>query len=209
MKNWNKTFIEIAEKFAEHSTCIKRKVGAVLVKNLRILATGYNGTPTGFVNCDEVFHHNSSEANLKGILYHRKKDHEDLSSCEIISHHEFSERYEIHAEQNCLSFAAKNGVSTNRCTLYVTTAPCVHCAKIIIASGISRVVYKEVYKNDFGLQLLKEAGIQVDCIENTSDNDENVWIRNDEIQSIEYEREGKKKSISKEEYDSFVKEREI
>ena len=55
MKDWDKTFIEIAEKFAEQSTCVKRKVGAVLVKDLRILSTGYNGTPSGFCNCNEVF----------------------------------------------------------------------------------------------------------------------------------------------------------
>lgn len=163
MKDWDKTFIEIAEKFAEHSTCVKRRVGAVLVKDLRILSTGYNGTPSGFCNCKDVFGNGPNEVATKAIFYkddfsnslNSKKSYKGY----YFTHHEFAERFEIHAEQNCIAFAAKNGVSTEECTLYVTTAPCVHCAKIIIASGIKKVVYNEIYKNDMGIQLLKEAGI--------------------------------------------------
>lgn len=165
MKDWDKTFIEIAEEFAEHSTCVKRKVGAVLVKDLRILSTGYNGTPSGFCNCKDVFGNGPNEVATKAIFY--KNDFSNSLNGRkpytgyYFTHHEFAERFEIHAEQNCIAFAAKNGVSTEDCTLYVTTAPCVHCAKIIIASGIKKVVYKEIYKNDFGIQLLKEANIEV------------------------------------------------
>lgn len=158
MKDWDKTFIEVAEEFAEHSTCVKRQVGAVLVKDLRILSTGYNGTPSGFCNCKDVFEDGPDKPSTKGIGYKKSR------SVYYFSHHEFAERFEIHAEQNCLSFAAKNGVSTDGCTLYVTTAPCVNCAKVIIASGIKKVVYKEIYKNDFGIQLLEEAGIEVFAI---------------------------------------------
>ena len=147
-KKWDLSFMEIASIFANHSSCVKRKVGAVLVKDLRILSTGYNGTPSGICNCDEVF---KNTADLKdGTLPNGIK----------ITHHEFAEQFEIHAEQNCLSFAAKNGVSTKDCTLYITTAPCVNCAKIIIASGIKEVVYNEIYKNDYGLKLLKAAKIK-------------------------------------------------
>lgn len=146
-KKWDLSFMEIASMFANHSSCVKRKVGAVLVKDLRILSTGYNGTPSGLCNCDEVF---KNTADLKdGILPNGIK----------ITHHDFAEQFEIHAEQNCLSFAAKNGVSTKDCTLYITTAPCVNCAKIIIASGIKKVIYNEIYKNDYGLKLLKAAKI--------------------------------------------------
>ena len=147
-KKWDLSFMEIASMFANHSSCVKRKVGAVLVKDLRILSTGYNGTPSGICNCDEVF---KNTADLKdGTLPNGIK----------ITHHEFAEQFEIHAEQNCLSFAAKNGVSTKDCTLYITTAPCVNCAKIIIASGIKEVIYNEIYKNDYGLKLLKAAKIK-------------------------------------------------
>lgn len=168
MKNWDKTFIEIAEKFAEQSTCVKRKVGAVLVKDLRILSTGYNGTPSGFCNCKDVFGNGPNEIATKAIFY--KSDFpSSLNSKKsfqgyYFTHHEFADRFEIHAEQNCIAFAAKNGVSTEDCTLYITTAPCVNCAKIIIASGVKKVVYKEIYKNDFGIQLLNEAGIPCEII---------------------------------------------
>lgn len=144
MKDWNKTFLHIAETFAKQSTCIKRQVGAVLVKDLRILSTGYNGTPAGFINCCDAF------TNEFGYLNGLK-----------MTHHEFADMYEIHAEQNCLAFAAKNGISCKDTTLYVTTEPCVNCAKVIIASGVVKVVYRETYKNDLGLNLLKAAGVEV------------------------------------------------
>lgn len=144
MNDWNNTFLHIAETFAKQSTCVKRQVGAVLVKDLRILSTGYNGTPTGFVNCCDVF--TSEFGCLNGLK---------------MTHHEFADMYEIHAEQNCLSFAAKNGISCKDTTLYVTTAPCVNCAKVIIASGVTKVVYKDSYKNNLGLNLLKVAKVEV------------------------------------------------
>lgn len=166
--DWNKTFIEIAEKFAEHSTCVKRKVGAVLVKDLRILSTGYNGTPSGFCNCCDVFGNGPKEIATKAIFYkndfpnslNSKKSYEG----HYFTHHEFSEKYEIHAEQNCLAIAAKNGISTNGCELYITTAPCAQCAKLIIASGIKKVYYKEIYKNNFGIELLNERNIMCEQV---------------------------------------------
>ena len=152
-KKWDLSFMEIASIFANHSSCVKRKVGAVLVKDLRILSTGYNGTPSGFCNCDEVF---KNPTDLKdGTLPNGIK----------ITHHDFAEQFEIHAEQNCLSFAAKNGVSTKDCTLYITTAPCVNCAKIIISSGIKKVIYNEIDKNDYGLKLLKAAKIKCESLD--------------------------------------------
>ena len=152
-KKWDLSFMEIASIFANRSSCVKRKVGAVLVKDLRILSTGYNGTPSGLCNCDEIF---KNPTDLKdGTLPNGIK----------ITHHDFAEQFEIHAEQNCLSFAAKNGVSTKDCTLYITTAPCVNCAKIIIASGIKKVIYNEIYKNDYGLKLLKAAKIKCESLD--------------------------------------------
>ena len=165
MKDWDKTFIEIAEKFAGHSTCVKRQVGAVLVKDLRILSTGYNGTPSGFCNCKDVFENGPNKVATKAIFYKNdfptSLNSKKSSQGYYFTHHEFAERFEIHAEQNCIAFAAKNGVSTEGCTIYVTTAPCVHCAKVIIASGIKKVVYKEIYKDDLGIQLLEEANVEV------------------------------------------------
>lgn len=152
MENQNKLFMNVAKLFASQSTCVKRQVGSILVKDQRILSTGYNGTPTGFCNCNEIFQ------NKDGQVVQRKNINFSFLD-RISNHHEFAESFEIHAEQNCLSFAAKNGIRTKNCTLYVTTAPCVNCAKIIIACGIKKVVYLDNYKNEAGLDLLKIANI--------------------------------------------------
>lgn len=147
--DWDETFMDAAALFAKRSTCVKRQVGAVLVKDKRILGTGYNGTPPGFCNCNEVFEGHNKVDFQDGILrgYYKGK---------VIDHHTFSERYEIHAEQNCLAFAAKNGVVTDGCTLYVTTAPCVHCAKLIVAAGIKEVIFRDIYKYSDGVDFLND-----------------------------------------------------
>ena len=157
MITWGQTFIKTAELFAQRSNCVKRKVGAILVKDKRILSTGYNGTPSGFVHCDCVF----ENGDLKnGVLVKKHGNKIHNITVEKITHHDFAEKYEIHAEQNCISYAARNGVNTEGCDIYVTTAPCAQCAKLIIASGIKRVFYKEVYKNSDGLNLLSDVGIE-------------------------------------------------
>lgn len=153
-QSWEETFMQAAELFAKRSSCVKRQVGAILVKDNRILSTGYNGTVPGFLNCCEVFKLRKPETNeidfdcgafpSPGLTYKK------------ITHHEFAEKYEIHAEQNCLAFAAKNGVATDGCTMYVTTAPCVHCAKLIVAAGIKTVVFKDLYKYSDGVDFLND-----------------------------------------------------
>jgi dCMP deaminase len=148
MKSWDETFLEVAQLFAERSTCVKRQVGAILVKDKRILSTGYNGTPSGLCNCNEVF---CSGKDKEGFF---------PSFVKGFTHHEFAEKFEIHAEQNCIAFAAKNGINTEDCTMYVTVAPCAQCAKLIIAAGIKKVIYKEPYKNEDGISLLKISGIE-------------------------------------------------
>lgn len=167
MTSWEETFIEAAELFAKRSSCVKRQVGAVLVKDKRILSTGYNGTPSGFVNCCDVFEGHNKVNFEDGIIRGYLKG-------KIVTHHEFAEKYEIHAEQNCLAFAAKNGVSTEGCTLYVTTAPCVHCAKLIVAAGIEKVVFKESYKTSTGVEFLAdETNVKVYQL---ALNDEDKWV---------------------------------
>ena len=143
--NWSKTFLKVAKAFADQSSCVKRKVGAVLVNDLRIVSTGYNGTPSRLRNCNDIF----TDKDSIGEYYGEK-----------LNHHQFSEKYEIHAEQNCIAFAAKNGVKTEGCVLYVTTAPCVNCAKLIIAAGIKKVVFEEDYKNEDGIELLERSDVK-------------------------------------------------
>ena len=106
------------------STCARVKVSSIIVKNGRVVSTGWNGVPSGHTHCEDIF---------------AGKDMND----EIVKeeHRIFSERNEIHSEQNCIASAAKNGVSTEGCDMYVSISPCTACAKLIIASGIKNVYY--------------------------------------------------------------------
>jgi dCMP deaminase len=151
MTDWDKTFMKIAYEFAEHSTCIRKQVGALITKNKRIIATGYNGSPHGIVHCKDKFKNiDFKELNTQGSPLNLK-------------HHEFSEAFEVHAEANVIAFCAKyETVIGEDCTLYTTLSPCVNCAKLIAQTGIKRVVYSEKYdRNTDGIDLLKKMGIEV------------------------------------------------
>lgn len=133
--------MDIVELVSLRSTCLRRRVGAVLVKDKRILTTGYNGAPTGVPHCSE-----------SGCL----RDRLHVSS---------GERHELcrglHAEQNAIIQAALHGVSIKGATLYCTNHPCIICSKMIINSGITAVVYREDYSDELAREMLKEAGIEV------------------------------------------------
>ncbi len=139
--SWDEYFLEVAELVSKRSTCIRRKVGAVLVKDKRILATGYNGAPSGLKHCVEV-----------GCL--RKK-------LQIPS----GQRHELcrglHAEQNVLLQAALHGTGTRSSILYITNLPCVICAKMLINAGVAEVVITEGYPDKMTLGFLKEAKIKI------------------------------------------------
>ncbi len=134
-------FMEIAKVVASRSTCLRRKVGAVIVKDKRILTTGYNGAPTGMPHCLDI-----------GCLREKLK----VPSGE---RHELCRG--VHAEQNAIIQAAYHGVSIKDSTLYTTHQPCIMCAKMIINAGIRKVVYGRKYADERGLEFLKEAGIEV------------------------------------------------
>ncbi|MCS7121869.1 MAG: dCMP deaminase family protein [Archaeoglobaceae archaeon] len=133
-------FMEIAKVVATRSTCLRQKVGAVVVKDKRILATGYNGAPSGLPHCDEV-------GCMRDELRVPSGERQELCRG-------------VHAEQNAIIQAAKFGISVEGATLYSTHCPCITCAKIIINSGIKRVVYGRDYADKKGIELLKEAGIE-------------------------------------------------
>lgn len=120
----DKNFINIAKELATASKCVSKQVGAVIVKDGRILSTGYNGTPAGFINCNE----------------HWKNEYTK-------EHHEWSKTYEIHAEMNAIIWAARKGISIEGATIYVTLEPCSECSKNLIASGIKRIVYEKSYEH--------------------------------------------------------------
>lgn len=133
-------YMDIAERIAQMSHCNLAKVGAVLVKDNNIISFGWNGTPTGFDNCcEEVLEDGTTD----------------------------TKRNVVHAEQNVFSKLAKNGgVGANGATLYCTLSPCYNCVKLIIQSGISRVVYKNDHYDLTPLNFLKEACITLDKMEN-------------------------------------------
>lgn len=136
--------MEITRLVAKRSTCLRRQVGAVLVKDKQILATGYNGPPTGLAHCEEI-----------GCL-------RELQGIPSGQRHELCRG--LHAEQNAIIQAANHGVSIKGATLYTTTHPCVICTKMIINAGIKRVVYCDGYGDELACQMLEQAGIPVEQI---------------------------------------------
>jgi len=143
--SWDEYFLELAKLVSKRATCLRRSVGAVLVKDKKILATGYNGAPSGLKHCVDV-----------GCLRERLK---------IPS----GERHELcrglHAEQNVLLQAALYGISTKNSALYVTNQPCIICAKMLINAGIREIVISFGYPDKLAKKFLKEAKIKVRRIE--------------------------------------------
>lgn len=139
--SWDQYFMEIAEVVRKRSTCMRRQVGAVIVKDNRILSTGYNGAPKGLKHCQEV---GCTRANY------------NVPS---------GERHELcrglHAEQNAIIQAAVFGTAIDGATIYTTLSPCVLCTKMIINSGIKRIVLREQYNDPLAIEMLEESGITV------------------------------------------------
>ena len=152
MNKYDDVMMAAAETFAKLSYCDKRKVGAVLVKDNRIISTGYNGTISGDTNeCEE----SCSACHGDGIDYNG-------STCDICDGKRIVTKLTtVHAEQNIITHAAKNGIATDGCILYVTTSPCEHCAKLIIQAGIKKVIYKDLYKSTKGIKFLDQHNVIV------------------------------------------------
>ena len=135
-------YMELAVNLAKRSHCVKRHVGAVLVKDTRIISVGYNGPPSGTHNCDEEFGEEGCAKDSKG-------------SCSLA----------IHAEQNAILFAVKNKTAVEGSTLYVTLSPCIACARIIYTMGIKKVLFLNSYaeykglKTDEGIEFLRKFGV--------------------------------------------------
>lgn len=130
----DKRYLRMAAIWAENSYCVRRKVGALLVKDQSIISDGYNGTPAGFENLCE-------DENNK------------------------TKPYVLHAEANAITKVAASSNSSKGATIYITSAPCIECSKLIIQAGIVRVVYSEKYRTNEGIDLLEKANIKIDFIE--------------------------------------------
>ena len=148
MNKWDYRFIQMAEVVGSWSSCYQenRQVGAVIVKDKRILATGYNGAPSGVVSCKE-----------KGECLRKKLNIPSGTRHEVC--------YAVHAEQNAICQAAKLGISLEGATIFVTHQPCSICTKMIINAGIKKVIYKHGYPDEFSLELLRESGVEIVKIE--------------------------------------------
>jgi dCMP deaminase len=138
---WDEYFMQIAALVASRSTCLRRQVGALLVKDRCILATGYNGVPSGITHCD-----------VTGCMREKLK---------VPS----GERHELcrglHAEQNAIIQAARYGVNISGATLYCTDSPCIICSKMLINAGVLEVFYGRGYPDTLSLEMLGEAGVKV------------------------------------------------
>lgn len=139
--SWEEYFLDLADLVASRSTCLRRQVGAVLVKKERIIATGYNGAPRGLGHCLEI-----------GCL---------RETMQIPSGHRYELCRGVHAEQNAIINAANYGVSTQDSVLYCTNQPCTICARMIINAGIIKVVHRGNFDDQLAVQFLHEAGIEL------------------------------------------------
>ncbi|MDD5597519.1 MAG: dCMP deaminase family protein [Victivallaceae bacterium] len=150
--NWDKYFMDIAQVASARGNCLRRQVAAVIVRDHRIISTGYNGTPRGIKNCFDGGCPRCSSDTPSG---------HDLGSC-LCSH----------AEENAIVQAAYHGISVKDATLYTTFSPCLLCSKMIINSGIKEVVYHQKYSiANQALELLHEAGVLVRALEDEEEND--------------------------------------
>ena len=140
--SWDEYFVSITKTVASRSTCLRRKVGAIIVKDKRILTTGYNGAPRGVKSCLEIWRCLREELQVPSG--------QRLEICRA-----------LHAEQNAIIQAAYHGVRIAGSSIYSTTQPCVLCAKMIINAGIQKIYYFEEYPDQLSLDLLKEAGVEL------------------------------------------------
>lgn len=143
--SWDEYFLDIAKLVASRSTCLRRRVGAVFVRDKRILTTGYNGAPSGLRHCEEM-----------GCI----REREGIPSGE---RHELCRG--IHAEQNAILQAAQFGISLRGSVLYCTDQPCVLCAKMLINTGVERIVVSGGYPDELSKEMLREAGIEIEMKE--------------------------------------------
>lgn len=138
---WDEYFMQITDLVSTRSTCLRRKVGAILVRDRQILSTGYNGAPAGLAHCLEV-----------GCL----REQENVPSGQ---RHEMCRA--IHAEQNAIIQAARHGVSIEGAIVYTTHQPCVICTKMLINASVKKIYYREGYPDELSKQMLVQAGVEL------------------------------------------------
>jgi len=181
-KKYHKVMMDTAIRWSKLSYCKRRQVGAVIAINNRIISVGYNGTISGTPNnCEKVVLTcpNCSKqidltTNIDKLVDKLYREGKVKLECECGTEIEFTDmnilvssleiitkESTLHAEENAIAFCVKNGISVKGATIYITTSPCIRCARLIAQSGISKVIYLEEYKDNSGIELLKENGVRV------------------------------------------------
>ena len=157
--------MDVAERTSKLSSAIRRQVGAVIVKENRILSYGYNGMPTGWSNECEYKEYMSGDA---GGWLSPEEIYEKWPFEEYDSTVESNRRYRLvtkdevlHAEMNAISKVSGSTESSENATLFITTAPCIHCAKAIFQSGIKNIYYRDTYRDNNGIEFLEKGGVSV------------------------------------------------
>jgi dCMP deaminase len=152
-------YMDVAERTSKLSSAIRRQVGAVIVKDNRILSYGYNGMPTGWDNtCENKEYMPGDQVGRSNLYPHEEYDKEVESNrrYRLITKDEV-----LHAESNAIAKVSGSTESSEDATLFVTTAPCIHCAKMIFQSGIKSVFYRDTYRDEAGIEFLEKGGVSV------------------------------------------------
>ena len=150
--------LNIAHEIGKQSKCVKHSVGTIICRNDRLISSGYNGTPSGFINCNSKF-----------------KNFDNTNEEHKSEHREWSAKFEIHSEMNALIFAGRENINVEGCVLYCTLQPCHNCLKHMVAAGIKTVIYKDVHKSNGydadTMMLVKTANINLLHYNSTEYND--------------------------------------
>lgn len=153
ISEWDFKYLAMAEYMGSMSKCASKQVGCIIVKDgTSIVSSGVNGTPSGYTNCNDIFHKDNTDEWHSTIATQDENDFLIVDGKKVyrikdgdVTHKEFSLDYEIHAEVNAISKMAQSGVSSKGCTLYCNYSPCINCAKSIIAAGIDKVIFNKEY----------------------------------------------------------------
>ena len=156
-QKWIRAFMDTATRFADLSSAVRLKVGAVIVKDNRIISIGYNGMPSGWTNeCETKIYCDDGDWREQ-----TDKLHDEWTTYKLVTKDEV-----IHAEANAILKLARDGESGNGSSLFCTHAPCIHCAKLIHGAGISKVYYRDTYRDSIGLEFLEKCNITTEKVAN-------------------------------------------
>lgn len=163
-KKFNRFYVDVLNSLKKYSTCSRLQVAAILVKDSRILSSGYNGVAKGCTECNKIYARRP-DGTYSWTSYLTRQVRILTEEEYRKEHHGFADKYEIHAEMNCLGFALRNHTDISGAQLFLTTSPCLNCCKLIITSGIKEVYYIEEYNDRSGIEYLIRNGVICEKIE--------------------------------------------